>query len=135
MLGLSDLNDSDFLREFQVTDAIIQNNEPLFMFTWIASIVAILATILVSLVTIGFAKAWLIVLVSVAYLLGVQGIMVAIHIPLNNHIHKIEIEDLNDKALADERLQFETKWNFLNNMRVGIAISVSVFMLVLLSLR
>ena len=61
--------------------------------------------------------------------------MVAIHIPLNNHIHKIEIEDRNDKALADERLQFETKWNFLNNMRVDIAISVSVFMLVLLSLR
>lgn len=55
MPGLSNLNDKDFLRAFQVTDAVIQNNQPLFMFTWIGSILSLLATILVSLVSIGFA--------------------------------------------------------------------------------
>ena len=68
------------------------------MFTWIGSILAVLATILVSLVSIGFTEAWLIVLVAFAYLLGVQGITVAIHIPLNNHIQRIKIEDLNDEV-------------------------------------
>ena len=135
MPGLSDLNDKDFLRAFQKTDAIIQNNQPIFMFTWIGSIVAMLTTILVSLVSVGLSETWLIVLVGVAYLLGVQGITVAIHIPLNNHIQKIKIEDLNNKTLADERLKFEIKWNLFNNMRTGIAIFVSLLMLVLLSLR
>ena len=67
MPGLSNLN-KDFLKAFQVTDAIIQNNQPVFMFTWIGSILAFLATIFVSLVSIGFAEAWLIVLVAFAYL-------------------------------------------------------------------
>ena len=60
MPGLSNLNDKDFLRAFQVTDAVIQNNQPLFMFTWIGYILSVLATILVSLVSIGFAEGWLI---------------------------------------------------------------------------
>ena len=45
MPGLSKLNDKDFLKAFQVTDAVIKNNQPLFMFTLISSILAVLATI------------------------------------------------------------------------------------------
>ena len=135
MPGLSNLNDKDFLKAFQVTDAVIQNNQPLFMFTWIGSIVAILTTIVASFITVGLLESWLIILVGAAYLLGVQGITVAIHIPLNNHIQKIKIEDLNDKALADERINFEKKWNYFNNIRTVIAISVSVLLLILLTIR
>jgi uncharacterized membrane protein len=105
------------------------------MFTWIGSILAVLATILVSLVSIGFAEGWLIVLIAFVYLLGVQGITVAIHIPLNNHIQRIKIENLNDEALADERLKFETKWNFFNYIRTSIAISISVLLLIILTIR
>ena len=32
MPGLSNLNNKDFLRAFQVTDTVIQNKQPLFMF-------------------------------------------------------------------------------------------------------
>ena len=135
MPGLSNLNDKDFLKAFQVTDAVIQNNQPLFMFTWIGSILAVLATILISLVGVGLAETWLIVLVGVGYLLGVQGITAAIHIPLNNHIQKIKIEELDDNALADERIKFEKKWNYFNGIRTIIAISVSLLLLVQLSLR
>ena len=135
MPGLSKLNDKDFLRAFQVTDAIIQNKQPLFMFTWIGSIVAMLTTNLVSLISVGLPETWLILLIGVAYLLGVQGITVAIHIPLNNHIQKVRIEELNDETLANERLKFETKWNFFNYIRTSIAISVNVLMLILLTIR
>ena len=123
MPGLSKLNDKDFLRAFQVTDAVIQNKQPLFMFTWIGSIVAMLTTLLVSLVSVGLPETWLILLIGVAYLLGVQGITVAIHIPLNNHIQKIEIDALNNDTLANERLKFETRWNFFNYIRTSIALS------------
>ncbi len=135
MPGLSSLNDKDFLRAFQVTDAVIQNNQPLFMFTWVGSIVAMLTTILISLVSFGLSETWLILLISFVYLLGVQGITVAVHIPLNNHIQKIKMEELNDETLADERLKFETKWNFFNYIRTTIAISVSVLLLILLTIR
>ena len=134
MPGLSNLNNKDFLKAFQVTDAVIQNNQPFFMFTWIGSIVSILTTIVASLITVGLSEAWIIILVGAAYLVGVQGITVAIHIPLNNHIQKLNIEELNDKILADERLKFETKWNFFNKIRTGIAISVSLLMLIQLGL-
>ena len=109
-----------------MTDAVIQNNQPLFMFTWIGSIVAILTTIVASLITVGLSESWIIILVGAAYLLGVQGITVAIHIPLNNHIQKLNIDELNDKTLAYERKNFEAKWNFFNKIRTGIAISVSL---------
>ena len=134
MPGLSNLNNKDFLKTFQVTDAVIQNNQPLFMFTWIGSIVAILTTIVASLLSVGLSESWIIILVGAAYLVGVQGITVAIHIPLNNYIQKLNIEELNDKTLADERLKFETKWNFFNKIRTGIAISVSILMLIQLGL-
>ena len=122
MPGLSNLNNKDFLKAFQVTDAVIQNNQPLFMFTWIGSIVAILTTIAASLVTVGLSEAWLIILVGAAYLQSVQGITLAIHIPLNNHIQKLNIEELDDKTLAEV-------------IRTGIAISVSLLMLIQLGLR
>jgi uncharacterized membrane protein len=135
MPGLSKLNDKDFLRAFQVTDEVIQNNQPLFIFTWIGSIFAMLITILVSVTSVGLSETWLIVLIGVAYLLGVQGITVAIHIPLNNGIHKVKIEELNDEKLADERLKFETKWNFFNYIRTSVAVSVSVLLLIVLTIR
>lgn len=135
MPGLSSLSDKDFLRAFQVTDAIIQDNQPLFIFTWVGSMVAMFMTIVVSSVRVELAEAWPIVLISVAYLVGVQGITAAFHIPLNNHIQNLIIEDLNDETLADERLKFEAKWNFFNYIRTGIALSVSFLLLIILSLR
>ena len=135
MPGLSNLNDKEFIRAFQVTDAVIQNNQPIFMFTWIGSIISLLSTILTSVVSFGLSEAWLIILISVVYLLGVQGITIAIHIPLNNHIQKVVIEELSEEVITEERVKFERKWNYFNNIRTSISISVSLLLLILLSLR
>ena len=135
MPGLSNLNDKEFIRAFQVTDAVIQNNQPIFMFTWIGSIVSLLITILTSLVSFGLSETWMVVLFSVVYLLGVQGITIAIHIPLNNQIQNVAIKELSDKAITEERVKFERKWNFFNNIRTSISISVTLLLLIMLSLR
>ena len=135
MPGLSNLNDKEFIRAFQVTDAVIQNNQPIFVLTWIGSIVSLLSTILTSIISFGLSETWLVVLLSVFYLLGVHGITIAIHIPLNNQIQKVLIEDLNDEAIKDERVKFERKWNFFNNIRTSISISVTLLLLIMLSLR
>ena len=135
MPGLSKLNDKEFLRAFQVTDAVIQNNQPLFILTWIGSIVSLLSAILISIVSVGLSEAWLIVLIGAVYLVGVQGTTISIHLPLNNHIQKLKIDELNEQTLSEERLKFETKWNYFNNIRTGIAFFVSVLLLILLTIR
>ena len=135
MPGLSKLNDKDFIRAFQVTDAVIQNNQPLFILTWIGSIVSLLSAILISIVSVGLSEAWLIVLIGAVYLVGVQGTTISIHLPLNNHIQKLKIDELNEQTLSEERLKFETKWNYFNNIRTGIAFFVSVLLLILLTIR
>ena len=135
MPGLSKLNDKEFLRAFQATDAVIQNNQPLFILTWIGSIVSLLSAILISIVSVGLSEAWLIVLIGAVYLVGVQGTTISIHLPLNNHIQKLKIDELNEQTLSEERLKFETKWNYFNNIRTGIAFFVSVLLLILLTIR
>ena len=135
MPGLSSLNDREFIRAFQVADAVIQNNQSLFMLTWIGSIVSLLSTVFISTVNFGLTQTWLIVLASAVYLLGVQGITIAVHIPLNNHLQKIIIEKLSDKAITEERMRFEGKWNYFNNIRTIISISVCLLLLIILSVR
>ena len=135
MPGLSNLNNREFIRAFQVTDAVIQNNHPIFMFTWIGSIFSLLSTILISFVSFAFDETWFVVLLCVFYLFGVHGTTIAIHIPLNNHIQQVVIEELNDEVIAHERIKFEKKWNYFNNIRTCISILVSLLLLIQLSLH
>ena len=135
MPGLSKLNDKEFLRAFQVTDGIIQNNQPLFMLTWVGSIISILSTIVLSVAMIGLSEAWLIILVGFVYLLGVQGITIVIHIPLNNHIQQLNIDELNEQNLSEERKKFEKKWNAFNYIRTVIAFFVSLTLLIIITTR
>ena len=105
------------------------------MLTWIGSIISILSTIIVAIAIIGLSDSWLIILVSVMYLLGVQGITIGIHLPLNNHIQNMNIDKMNDTTLAEERRKFENKWNYYNNIRTGIAFSVSMILILILTTR
>ncbi|NCX86535.1 MAG: DUF1772 domain-containing protein [Rhodobacteraceae bacterium] len=134
MPGLSKLSDKEFLKAFQVTDAVIQNKQPIFMLIWVGSIVSVLSLILISIAYVGLSETWLIVLVAMIYLLGVQGITILIHLPLNNQIQKINLEKLKDENLKNERLNFETKWNFFNNIRTTIAFFVSLTLLIFLTI-
>ena len=134
MPGLSKLSDKEFLKAFRVTDAVIQSKQPIFMLTWIGSIVSVLSLILISITYVGLSETWLIVLVALIYLLGVQGITIFIHLPLNNQIQKLNLEKLKDENLRDERLNFENKWNFFNNIRTTIAFFVSLTLLIFLTI-
>ena len=134
MPGLSKLNDKEFLKAFQITDAVIQNKQPIFMLTWIGSIVSVLSLILISITYVGLSETWLIVLVALIYLIGVQGITIVIHLPLNNQIQKLNLEKLKDENLRNERLNFENKWNFFNNIRTTIAFFVSLTLLIFLTI-
>ena len=133
--GFSKLEDKEYIRAFQVTDEVIQNNQPLFMLTWIGSIISVLGAILASILSPDLGETWFIVLIGVVYLLGVQGITITIHLPMNNHIKDLNLDELDDQTLSKERLKLETKWNYFNNIRTGVGFFVSLSLLLVLTLR
>ena len=135
MPGFSKLEDKEFLRAFQVTDKVIQNNQPLFMLAWVGSIISVLSVMTISILSLGLSETWIIVVVGLIYLLGVQGITVSIHLPLNNHIQKIDINDMNIQLLNEERTKFEMRWNYFNKIRTFIAFSASLSFLLILMVR
>ena len=135
MPGLSNLDDKEFIKAFQVTDGIIQNNQPIFILIWIGSIVSVLSTIITSILSLGILDAWLIIFVSVVYLLLVQGITILIHLPLNKSIQNIDINSSNFQTLSKERVAFEKKWNYFNNIRTVVAFIVVLIFLSILTIR
>ena len=133
--GFSKLDDKEYLRAFQVTDEVIQDNQPLFMLTWIGSIISVLGAILASILSPDLGETWFIVLIGVVYLLGVQGITITIHLPMNNYIKDLNLDELDNQTLSKERLKLETKWNYFNNIRTGVGFFVSLSLLLILTLR
>ena len=129
MPGLSKLDDKEFIKAFQVTDGIIQNNQPIFILIWVGSIISVVSTIIISIFTLGLLEGWKIIFVSLVYLIGVQAITIIIHLPLNRRIQKIDINSTNLQSLNEERKNFETKWNYFNNIRTVVAFLVTLFFL------
>ena len=135
MPGLSKLDDKEFIQAFQVTDGIIQNNQPIFILIWVGSIISVLGTIIISILSLGIVEAWLIIFAGIIYLLGVQGITISIHLPLNKNIQKIDVNSNNSQTLREVRKNFETKWNYFNNVRTGIALFVILIFMLILTIR
>jgi len=133
MPGISKFEDKEFLKAFQLIDGVIQNNQPLFLLVWLGSIISVLVTILISIITLGFLDSLIIVCVCSIYLFGVQGITIPIHLPLNRRIQNLDINNLDKDKLNEERTKFESKWNFFNKIRTGVAMFVSLMLLIIIS--
>ena len=125
MPGFAKLDDRDFIRAFQVTDGVIQNNQPLFMLAWVGSIVSVVATMILGFIELHGIERWTVIAIGFVYLLGVQGITIRVHLPLNNRLQRLEIDEMDPESLSKERDKFETRWNYFNNIRTLIASAVS----------
>ena len=125
MPGFAKLDDRDFIRAFQVTDGVIQNNQPLFMLAWVGSIVSVVATMILGFIELHGIERWTVFAIGFIYLIGVQGITIRVHLPLNNRLQRLEIDEMDPESLSKERNKFETRWNYFNNIRTLIAFAVS----------
>lgn len=125
MPGFAKLDDRDFIRAFQVTDGVIQNNQPLFMLAWVGSIVSVVATMILGFIELHGIERWTVFALGFVYLIGVQGITIRVHLPLNNRLQRLEIDEMDPESLSKERNKFETRWNYFNNIRTLIAFAVS----------
>jgi uncharacterized membrane protein len=135
MPGIAKLSDREFLMSFKNMDGIIQNNQPVFMFIWLGSVVAILATTILGFQNLVTSQNNLLWLASAFYLIGVQLTTARINIPLNNELQNMNLFTLEESELAMFRLKFDKQWNRWNRFRCFNAIiSVSIMLYLLYQL-
>ena len=132
MPGIKTLNDREFIRTFQVTDRIIQNNHPIFMLVWLGSAIAIIVSALYGIGRLQGIDLFLLVLATLAYVLGVQTSTIAIHLPLNNKLQTLDVDTMNETDIKVARNDFEPRWNTSNLIRTAIANFVSILLIILL---
>ena len=135
MPGLAKLADKEFIRAFQVTDELIQNNQPIFMIVWVGSVISVIGTLIASFMGPYSVETVLVIIAGFVYLLGVQGLTVLVHLPLNRRIQTVNVEEWDASALREERLLFETRWIRFNWIRTLIGLGVIVTFMVALSLK
>jgi uncharacterized membrane protein len=128
MPGIRNLDDGGFIRAFQVIDRVIQNNQPLFVLVWVGSALALIAAAVLGIWALGGADRLLIIVIALVYLLGVQLPTVAINVPLNNALQKLDIGTMNETERKRARENFESRWNRWNAIRTACASLVSILL-------
>lgn len=132
MPGISQLNDREFIRAFQVMDGVIQRNQPLFMIVWVGSVLLLLGATALGLAQLGGLERALLVGAALIYLFGVQLPTVAINVPLNNRLQALDVDAVQASAHAAARSGFEARWNRWNRVRTLLAGVASTLLLILL---
>jgi uncharacterized membrane protein len=132
MPGIRKLDDGGFIRAFQAIDRVIKDNQPLFIFVWAGSVLAVIATGALGLWVLTGMDRLLLVIIALVYILCVQLPTVTINIPLNNALQRLDAGTMNDPARKRAREDFEPRWNRWNIIRTAFASLVSILLMLLL---
>lgn len=132
MPGIKVLPDREFIRTFQVVDGVIQNNQPLFLFIWVGSVVSLAVATIFALWQLADISSIALLVATFVYLVGVQLPTLAVNVPLNNRLQDFDVLSEDDNSLHEARRRFESRWNFWNSLRTTLASAVSVTIMVLL---
>ena len=132
MPGLGRLDDQAFLRSFRSIDGIIQGNQPVFLIVWVGSVLTLIAAAVIGLNALEGSARLALVAITLLYLLGVQAPTIAINIPLNNVIQKLDPAAIDAAGARRARAEFDAKWNRSNLVRTICACVVSGSLLLIL---
>lgn len=137
MPGIANLpSDVEMLQAFQVMDAVIQNNQPIFVLCWVGSVLT-----LVLMTGLGMATDVLggnkldraLLVIACSCMIAGQIATFFGNIPLNNHLQTLDFDYLQgepDVAKA-ERERFEGPWNRYNVIRTVLFGITSLILLYL----
>lgn len=134
MPGIKVLTDRDFLRAFQVMDAVIQRRQPIFGLVWIGSVVAVVATLGLGFGRLQGLDRTILLVAAACYLLGTQLPTAVVNIPLNNEVQRLDLEAVGDDDCRAARGAFEARWNRWNTFRTVVG-AIATGLLVLLLTR
>ena len=132
MPGIRSLDDGNFIRAFQAIDRVIQNGQPVFMFVWVGSALAMVAAAGLGMWALDGVDRLLLILAALVYLACVQVPTFAINIPLNNQLQTLNVATMSESTRKQARYEFEPRWNRWNSIRTACACVASMLMIVLL---
>ena len=132
MPGLATLRDREFVRAFAAIDAIIQRNNLLFILTWAGSAVSLIIASVIGFSQLDGVLRLLLLAATAAYVAGVQVPTIAVNVPLNNALQRVDADGADDKSVQLARAQFEPRWVRWNVARTIVSIAVTATLLVVL---
>ena len=104
------------------------------MMVWLGSIISGSgATVMAFTVSTPIGN-WSVIATGFSYLLGVQGLTIFIHLPLNKRIQSVNIDEMNPAGLLDQRVSFEARWTRFNKLRTLIACMATASFIIILGL-
>jgi uncharacterized membrane protein len=98
----------------------------------VGSVLATTGTAVWGLWALGGSDRLLLVVAALLYLLGVQLPTIAVNVPLNNRLQRLDVASMTEAMRARAREGFEPRWNRWNVIRAWCAGLVSVLLLRLL---
>lgn len=121
--GLGKLYDAEYLKAMQNINREILN--PVFFMSFMGT--AILLPVSAFLFR-GHQPVFIfLLLAALAYLIGVFGVTVAGNVPMNDALDKFDISGSTTEAIKQMRDNFESRWNFLNNIRTVFSVISIIF--------
>ncbi len=130
MPGIGALNDLDFLKAFRAIDLVIQKNQPVFIIVWIGSALAAIGSGVLSVWQMEGLDRVMVITAAAIYIVGVQVPTVVFNVPLNNRLQALDLEDLSETEVAEERRSFEIPWLRWNWIRTVIATFASAILII-----
>ena len=130
MPGIGGLNSEEFIRAFQKMDGIIQNSQPAFTLVWVGSVITLIIATVSGVAHLDATGVSLLILSTLAYLLGVQLPTFTINIPLNKRLQSLNVDVMDASAQQSAREAFEGRWNRWNVIRTVISCLVTLLLIV-----
>lgn len=125
VLGLGKLSDAEYLKSMQSINREILN--PVFFVSFMGTVVLLpVSTFMYRAQNPVFI---LLLLATIAYLVGVFGVTIFGNVPLNNQLDKFDIVNSTKEGIKQMRENFENRWNFLNNIRTVFSV-ISILLVI-----
>lgn len=118
VLGLGKLSDAEYLKAMQNINREILN--PVFFISFIGT--AIFLPVSAFFLRGEHPVFIFLLLATLAYLIGVFGVTVAGNVPMNDQLDQFDISGSAAEAIRQMRDSFESRWNFLNNIRTVFSV-------------
>jgi uncharacterized membrane protein len=128
-IGLSKLQDGEYIRAMQSINKEIQN--PIFFISFLGSAILLVISCIIFYPSIAYSKRfYFLVAAAICYLLGTMAVTIFGNVPLNESLAAFDTSNASTNKLSEHRIAFESKWNKLHLIRT-IAACISLVLVLL----
>ena len=128
-IGLGRLADKEYIGAMQAINAAILN--PLFFVSFMGTLVLLPLSAYLTYRDQFLSPQFLLLLsAGVLYLTGVFGITAFGNVPLNEALANFDLSSATDKAIAGQRIKFESPWVLLHNIRTFVSVVCLVLVII-----